>query len=89
MLAVAGPSLSGTGAWSGEACCAGPLSLVGTLSGDSIHVVVTLSTVQGNPRPDFQERFDGVLESRTVLRGVVTTEGSSPGGQAVVRMHKQ
>lgn len=88
-LTATGASLSGTGTWSGEACCAGPLSLTGSVSGDSIHVVVTLSITQGNPRPDFQERFDGVLESRTILRGVVSIDGSPSDEPVIVRMQKR
>lgn len=86
-LTVQGSAISGTGSWSGEACCSGTISLVGTIVGDSIHIDLTF--VKTNPPPTSQhsqEHFDGVLESATVLRGNISVDGGPAGP---VKMHKQ
>ena len=86
-LTAQGTELAGTGSWSGEACCAGTLSIGGTISGDSIHLDVTFSTsVSAQPRAPFHKHFDGVLESPTVLRGVASFDDGSSGVQ---RLQKQ
>jgi len=85
-IALTGDAVSGTGSWSGEACCGGPLSIVGSVSGDSIHLNVTLAATVGNPAPDHHEHFDGVLISSSELRGKSTFDGGVSG---TVRFHKQ
>jgi hypothetical protein len=86
-LTVQGSEIMGTGSWSGEACCSGTISLGGTIVGDSIHIDLTF--VKTNPPPttqQFQEHFDGVLESATVLRGSISRDGGPVG---VARLRKQ
>ena len=85
-LTVQGSAISGTGNWSGEACCAGTLSLTGTIAGDSIHVDLTfVVTSSANPRAPFHSHFDGALTSRTVLRGIVTNDDGTSGEQRLER----
>jgi hypothetical protein len=86
-LTVQGSEITGTGSWSGEACCSGTITLVGTIVGDSIHIDLTF--VKTNPPPTIpasNEHFDGVLESATVLRGTISRDGGPSGA---VRMQKQ
>lgn len=79
-LAVEGNSISGTGTWSGEACCAGTLTLVGSIANDSIHVDVTLTVALGaGPRPDIHEHFDGALATPKLLVGNGSYENGTPG----------
>ena len=78
-LTVTGSAISGTGTWTGEACCSGPLTVSGRLSSDSIHVIVSLTTTGGAPVPPRQYRFDGVLLSPTEMAGVANGDTSSNG----------
>ena len=85
-LSVQGSAITGTGSWSGEACCAGTLSLTGAISGDSIHLDLTfVVTNSANPRAPFHQRFDGALTSRTVLRGTVTNDDGTSGVERLQR----
>src|SRR5438105_9990548 len=68
-LVVDGTSISGTGTWSGEACCAGTLTLTGAIAHDSIQVDVTLVDAGSPAGPRvIREHFDGTLVSRTRLQ---------------------
>jgi len=85
-LSVQGTSINGTGSWSGEACCAGTISLTGTIAGDSIHVDLTfVVTSSASPREPFHQHFDGALISRTVLRGTVHNDDGSSGEERLQR----
>jgi hypothetical protein len=85
-LSVQGSAISGTGSWSGEACCSGTISLTGAISGDSIHLDLTfVVTNSANPRAPFHEHFDGALTSRTVLRGTVTNDNGTSGVERLQR----
>ena len=85
-LTVQGTSISGTGGWTGEACCAGTISLTGAIAGDSIHLDLTfVVTNSANPRPPFHQRFDGALTSLTVLRGTVTNDDGTSGVERLQR----
>ena len=85
-LSVQGSSITGTGSWSGEACCAGTISLTGAISGDSIHLDLTfVVTNSANPRAPFHEHFDGALTSSNVLRGTVLNDDGSSGVERLQR----
>lgn len=82
-LAVDGPRITGSGTWTGEACCDGTLAVTGTIVDDSIHVDVTYT-----PRGATQvshEHFDGALESKTILRAALRYDD---GTVAAVRFQK-
>jgi hypothetical protein len=79
-LTVQGSAISGTGTWSGEACCAGTLSLTGTIAGDSIHLdLIVVTTSSASPRDPFHKHFDGALTARNVLRGTVKYDDGTSG----------
>ena len=85
-LTVQGAAISGTGTWSGEACCAGTLSLAGTIAGDSIHLDLTVATTSSaSPRPPFHKHFDGALTARNVLRGTVRYDDGTSGVERLQR----
>jgi len=85
-LTVQGTSISGTGGWTGEACCAGTISLTGAISGDSVHLDLTfVVTSSASPRAPFHEHFDGALTSRTVLRGTVRNDDGTSGVERLQR----
>src|SRR5215475_10046107 len=70
-LATHDTVVTGTGTWSGEACCGGTLTVSGYVRGDSVHLLVTHLTT---PRPPwvfdpYAVRFDGTLTSPTLLVG--------------------
>ena|SRR5215467_14661340 len=82
-LTVNGSTITGTGTWSGEACCAGTLTVSGAIANGSIHVDVTLVTT-GMTRPNVHEHFDGALASPDMLVGTGAFEGG-PGAPEVLR----
>lgn len=85
-LTVQESAISGTGSWSGEACCAGTLSITGTIVGDSIHLDLTVVTTNSaTPRAPFHKYFDGALTSRTVLQGTVRYDDGTSGVERLQR----
>lgn len=85
-LSVQGSAITGTGSWSGEACCSGTLSLTGAIAGDSVHLDLTVVTTNAaSPRDPYHEYFDGVLESRTVLRGTIRRDDGTTGVERLQR----
>ncbi len=77
-LAVNGHSITGTGTWSGEACCSGTTAISGTVTNDSVHLDLTYTIVQGAVRPPFHERFDGSLIAPDTLQGTLVPDGADP-----------
>ena len=85
-LSVQGSAITGTGSWSGEACCSGTLSLLGTIVGDSIHLDLTVVTTNSaTPRAPFHKFFDGALTSRNVLQGTVRYDDGTTGVERLQR----
>ena len=85
-LTVQGSGITGAGTWSGEACCAGTLSLAGSIAGDSIHLDLTVvTTVSATPRAPYHKHFDGALTSRTVLQGTMRYDDGSSGVERLQR----
>lgn len=84
-LSVSGAIITGTGTWSGEACCSGDLALAGRISGDSLHFDVRY--FDGHAGPDSSARatshLDGTMRSASEFDVV---RGSAP--QYTVRFQK-
>ena len=73
-LTTNGSRISGTGSWTGEACCAGTVSVTGTINGVAVHLDITeTSTFHGGGG---LSHFDGTLVSPWLLHGTITREGS-------------
>ena len=80
-LALSGAVVSGTGTWSGEACCSGTVSLTGLLSGDSVHLdLVYAQTAPDRGVPPQTAHIDGVIDRPIDLMGIVrdATGNTSP-----------
>lgn len=84
-LDVHGSSVTGNGTWSGEACCSGTATIVGTIDNGTIHLDVTLVVVVGGV-PNIHEHFDGALASPSLLVGTSIYGNAPPAG---VRLQKQ
>ncbi|HEX7018798.1 MAG TPA: hypothetical protein VF159_02220, partial [Gemmatimonadaceae bacterium] len=84
-LSVSGSAVVGTGAWSGEACCAGDLALTGRISDDSLHFDVRYfdGHAGADSTPRSTSHLDGVMTSATELDVV---RSSAP--QYTVRFRK-
>jgi hypothetical protein len=76
-LSTSGTAISGTGTWSGEACCGGTVSIAGSFDGNSVHVSVDLVTNSGAPLPPRHYRFDGALVTSDEMVGVATADDST------------
>ena len=65
-LAVSGTDVTGTGTWSGEACCGGTLAITGYVQGDSIYLAIKTT---GSPfvSPDSTTAVVGVLRSSSEM----------------------
>ena len=85
-LSVQGSDITGTGSWSGEACCSGTLSLTGTIVGDSIHLDLTVVTTNSaTPRAPFHKHFAGALTSLTTLQGTMSYDDGTSGVERLQR----
>jgi len=75
-LATNADSITGTGSWSGEACCGGPVTVAGTTTqGD---VTLTLSFVAiGNVVPPWSATFTGRLSDANTLAGTMLRDAAS------------
>ena len=74
ILTANGSKVSGTGDWYGEACCAGTLSVTGTINGVAVHLDIAQT---GIPVGDGLSHFDGVLVSPWLLHGTLTRDGTT------------
>lgn len=76
-LSTSGTAISGTGTWSGEACCDGTVSIAGSFDGNSVHVSVNLVTTDGALLPPRHYRFDGARVAPGMMVGVATADDST------------
>ena len=78
-LVAVGSTFTGTGQWTGEACCSGTVVVAGTVRGDSLHADVTYQTTFPTARADVFRQFDGHIDAvggivlRIVLDGSIIT----------------
>ncbi len=70
-LSLSGTDITGTGTWSGEACCSGTVAVSGVLRGDSLHLdLLYVETSPTASRPPSSAHIDGVLDTPTDLVGI-------------------
>ena len=70
-LALSDTVISGTGTWSGEACCYGTVSVTGLLRGDSVHLdLVYTQTEPDRGVPPRMAHIDGVIDRPIDLVGI-------------------
>lgn len=78
-LTSSGSSVTGSGAFAGEAGPAGTVAVTGTVSGADVHLDLVLTSTAPTPVVIVRERFDGTVRA-TELRGTMTdVTGSTPG----------
>ena len=68
--------VSGTGTWSGEACCSGTVSVTGTITDGLLELDITETATAGSLIPPIVSHFEG-RASRDVLSGTLTVNGQS------------
>jgi hypothetical protein len=69
-LTTSGDAVSGTGQWTGEACCGGPVNVTGDVTGGDVNLSLSF-VANGNVVPPFTARFAGRLIDSNTLSGVV------------------
>ena len=80
-LSADGAKLSGSGTWSGEACCDGTETIQGTESGGTVSLDFAFVTTGGAPIGPRTSHFTGTLTGRNSLVGKFDT---TPSGSDVV-----
>jgi hypothetical protein len=67
-LVASGSTVSGTGTWTGEACCSGSVVVTGTIDNAGVHLDITQTRfpVTGS---NLFSHFDGTIVLNRVLRG--------------------
>lgn len=80
-LATSGNAISGTGTWSGEACCGGIVTIMGTVTGAAVSLRVTSVTTIGFIVPPRTSQFTGMLLDRNTIAG---TYSDTPGYEIVL-----
>ena len=80
-LSAQGNIVSGTGTWSGEACCDGTVSVTGSFTDGLLKLDIT-QTPRGSGIPPFQSHFEGHAERGATLwgatlSGTLTSSGGS------------
>jgi hypothetical protein len=75
-LSTQGNVVSGSGRWTGEACCAGPVAVTGIVAGSVLTLDITL-TDDGARVPRLTQHFEGLVLPFNTLSGTLTTNGQS------------
>ena len=73
-LVTHGSTVSGTGTWSGEACCFGSLEVTGTIHHGAVHLDITQTIQAGAPGTTGStiiSHFDGRIIVGQLLRGTL------------------
>ena len=77
-LATTGGAVSGSGQWTGEACCSGPVTVTGTATGGDVKLSLTFVATGGAIVPPRTETFEGRLIGADVLTGTVSGSDAVP-----------
>lgn len=75
-LTSAGSRVSGSGHWTGEACCSGTVTATGTRQGSAVTLDFRFVTTDGLPVPAREVQFVGRLAGDR-LTGTITAPGVS------------
>lgn len=88
-LTSSGSSVTGSGAFAGEAGPSGTVAVTGSTSGSAVHLDLVLTQSAPFTGPATRERFDGKVGA-TKLRGTLTdVTGSTPGTPVSVVFARQ
>lgn len=86
-LVVAGTVVTGTGTWSGEACCGGTFAISGSITNGEVALdVIESTTTPVVSIPPSHFRFEGPVPTADVLQGVIT---SDDGKTSIARLVRQ
>jgi len=86
-LTASGSNVSGTGNWCGEAGPCGTVSVVGTVSGGTVHLDLTLIQQVPVAGVTSVEHFDGAFSGRYALVGTQTSDVPGSGPHPVTYRH--
>ena len=67
-------TVTGSGLWSGEACCAGTITVTGSIADGAVSLDLVYVTTSGSQRPPSTDHFVGRV-SDTRLSGTMTGHG--------------
>ena len=85
-LAVDGSRVTGTGTWSGEACCGGTIAVAGDVTNGEVRLDVTVTTTSGGALGQpLHYRFDGPVPVANVLQGVITYDDGKTAVERLIR----
>jgi len=76
-LTTSGDALSGTGQWTGEACCSGPVTVTGNVTGGDVNLSLSFVADDGVVPPR-TETFAGQLIDSNTLSGYVSGSSGDP-----------
>ena len=78
-LATDANTVSGSGEWSGEACCTGSIAVRGAFDGGIVAFDLDFIATAGGlrPPPPFSQHFEGRLVRGDSLSGTLTANGQS------------
>jgi hypothetical protein len=83
-LTTSGDAVSGSGQWTGEACCGGPVAVSGDATGGDVRLSLSF-VANGSVVPSFNATFAGRLINPNTLSGVIVRgSGSGSGSPAPV-----
>jgi hypothetical protein len=75
-LSMQGRGISGTGTWSGEACCSGTVAVSGAATGGLIELDITQVATAGALVPPIKSHFEGRV-ILGILSGTITAGDTS------------
>lgn len=75
-LATVGDAVSGTGSWTGEACCSGTVAITGTDIGGDVQLDFAFTSTAG-AAINSSYHFAGRLIDRNTLFGAITSGGTT------------
>ena len=82
-LVASGSTVSGTGTWTGEACCSGSVVVTGTIDNAGVHLDITQTRFPVTGANLFSH-FDGTIVLNRVLQGkLVVRDPANLDGQQV------
>jgi hypothetical protein len=76
-VTLSGSGVSGTGTWSGEACCSGTVTVTGTVIDGLVRLDITQRATAGILVPAIMSHFEGRANLNT-LTGILTGDPLNP-----------
>lgn len=77
-LTTNGDAVSGSGEWTGEACCSGTVTVDGNEVGSDVKLTLTFVATAGGIVPTRTETFEGRLVGANMLSGTIGDGSATP-----------